>query len=159
MVSINQFKKVRLGAVFELILQMFDAMAPALMRRCKKRFGVCLCLGGLLWAAWPHSALAEIAPEMSPPEMSPAAVLSEPTGASLFSLSCAGCHAHGGNIVRRGKNLKQKTLVRNGYAEPEAIAQIITQGKGIMPAYADRLTAEEIEAIALYVHQQAESGW
>ncbi len=81
------------------------------------------------------------------------------SGESLFSLNCAGCHAHGGNIIRRGKNLQQKTLVRRGYGEAGAIAQIITQGKGAMPAYADRLTTEEIEAIATYVLQQAEAGW
>ncbi|MGC1305712.1 MAG: c-type cytochrome [Phormidesmis sp.] len=82
-----------------------------------------------------------------------------PSGQSLFSLQCAGCHAKGGNIIRRGKNLKRQAMVRNGYGEVEAIATIITQGKGAMPAYADRLSEGEIEAIAQYVHQQSESGW
>ncbi|MGB3296598.1 MAG: c-type cytochrome [Phormidesmis sp.] len=113
--------------------------------------GVCLCLAGLFWLTWPSSALAQTVPSLIPSAV-------EPSEAS-FELNCAGCHARGGNIVRRGKNLKQKTLVRNGYGEVPAIAQIITQGKGAMPAYADRLTAEEIEAIARYVLQQAESGW
>jgi cytochrome c6 len=79
--------------------------------------------------------------------------------AALFELHCAGCHAQGGNIVRRGKTLKQKALVRNGYSQTAAISQLITEGKGAMPAYADRLSAGEIEAIAQYVLQQAESGW
>ncbi|MGB3296827.1 MAG: c-type cytochrome [Phormidesmis sp.] len=78
---------------------------------------------------------------------------------SLFSLNCAACHAGGGNIIRRGKNLKQKALMRYGYGEVEAIAQLVTQGKGIMPAYADRLSEEEIGAIAQYVLDQAQSGW
>lgn len=78
---------------------------------------------------------------------------------SLFELNCAACHAGGGNIIRRGKNLKQEALVRNGYGEVGAIAQLVTQGKGIMPAYADRLSEEEIGAIAQYVLNQAESGW
>ena len=81
------------------------------------------------------------------------------TGSSLFSANCAACHAGGGNIIRRGKNLKQKAMVRNGFGEVSAIASIVTKGKGIMPAYADRLTGEEIDAIAQYVHQRSESGW
>ena len=81
------------------------------------------------------------------------------SAASLFTLNCAGCHANGGNVVRRGKTLKQKALKRYGYEEVGAIAQIITNGKGIMPAYSDRLTEEEVRAIAQYVLTQAETGW
>ncbi len=138
------------------ILFVTMTLFPRLSRQRFLSIGTAVCLGlaGLLWTAWPGHAIAQIAPQSSP-----AAVSSEPAGAALFDLNCAGCHAHGGNIIRRGKNLKQKTLVRRGYGETEAIAQIITQGKGAMPAYADRLTAEEIEAIATYVLQQAESGW
>ncbi|KPQ36921.1 MAG: cytochrome c6 PetJ [Phormidesmis priestleyi Ana] len=80
-------------------------------------------------------------------------------GESLFSVNCAACHANGGNIIRRGKNLKQKTLARNGYGNVAAIASLVTQGKGIMPAYADRLSTEEIEAIAQYVYQKSNAGW
>lgn len=157
--SINHCKENRLGAVFGIILPACFAVIALFPMRRRQQFlgvcsGACLCLMGLIWVVWPSNALAQAAPMISP-----AAALPEPTGASLFSLNCAGCHAHGGNIVRRGKNLKQKTLIRNGYAEPQAIATLITQGKGAMPAYADRLTAEEIEAIATYVLQQSKSGW
>ena len=77
----------------------------------------------------------------------------------LFEQNCAGCHANGGNVIRRGKNLKQRAMERNGYGDVGAIASIITNGKGIMSAYGDRLNEEEISAIAQYVHQQSESGW
>lgn len=80
-------------------------------------------------------------------------------GAQVFSVHCAGCHVNGGNIVRRGKNLKLKTLQRNQVDSIEAIAQIVTNGKGIMSAYGDRLTPEEIQAVAAYVLEQAEQGW
>jgi cytochrome c6 len=50
-------------------------------------------------------------------------------------------------------------MARNGYGEVSAIASIVTQGKGIMPSYADKLSSEEIRAIAQYVHEQSESGW
>ena len=77
----------------------------------------------------------------------------------LFEQNCAGCHVNGGNVIRRGKNLKKKAMARNGYGDVDAIAQIITNGKGIMSAYGDRLNSEEISAIAGYVHEQSESGW
>ena len=86
--------------------------------------------------------------------------VSEPTAiASLFTKHCAGCHAGGGNVVRRSKTLRQKALERYGYDNVTKIAQIITNGKGVMSSYRDRLSAEEIEAIAQYVLSQAETDW
>lgn len=83
---------------------------------------------------------------------------SEP-GAHLFELHCAGCHAQGGNIVRRGKNLKLKALQQYDMSSPEAIVQLVAQGKGNMSAYQDRLNPEEIQAVANYVLEQANRGW
>ena len=103
------------------------------------RLVVCLSLVGIL--SWPGMAIADDSP------------------ATLFSNNCAACHANGGNIIRRGKTLKAKALKRYGFEETSAIATLINQGKGAMPAYADRLTPDEIEAIALYVQQQAANGW
>lgn len=80
-------------------------------------------------------------------------------GAKIFEVNCAGCHIHGGNIVRRGKNLKQKTLQKNKLDSTEAIASLVTHGKNNMPAYQDRLSREEIEAVADFVLQQAQAGW
>ena len=87
--------------------------------------------------------------------------------AALFEQTCAGCHSGGGNIIRRGKNLKAKALKRYGMDNHEAIANIITNGKGIMSAYGEaaengaptRLTAPEIEALADYVLAQAAVDW
>lgn len=56
----------------------------------------------------------------------------------LFDLHCAGCHAHGGNIVRRGKNLKLRTLQRYQIDSVAAIADLITHGKNNMSAFGDR---------------------
>ncbi|AFZ35854.1 cytochrome c class I [Stanieria cyanosphaera PCC 7437] len=81
------------------------------------------------------------------------------TGAKIFEVNCAGCHIHGGNIVRRGKNLKQKTLQKNKLDSTEAIATLVTHGKNNMPAYQDRLELAEIEAVANYVLQQAQADW
>jgi cytochrome c6 len=81
------------------------------------------------------------------------------TGAQVFVAQCAGCHVGGGNIIRRGQNLKLNTLQRNKMATPEAIAAIVTQGKGIMSAYGKKLTAAEIADVSAYVLEQAQSGW
>jgi cytochrome c6 len=80
-------------------------------------------------------------------------------GAKIFSVNCAGCHPQGGNIIRRGKSLKQKALHRNKVDSLEAIAQMVTNGKNVMPAYQDRLSQQEIEDVAAYVLQQAEKNW
>jgi cytochrome c6 len=85
--------------------------------------------------------------------------LASPDGALLFENNCAGCHVNGGNIVRRGKNLKLKTLQKNGVDSVEAIAQLVTQGKGLMSAYGDRLTAEEIAIVSQYVLERSQQDW
>lgn len=104
-------------------------------------------------------SLSQLAPESAPTLTveTPSAEMLSP--ANLFEQNCAGCHVNGGNIIRRGKNLKQRAMRRNGYGEINAIANIITNGKGIMSAYGDRLNAAEIDAIAQYVHEKSESGW
>jgi cytochrome c6 len=72
---------------------------------------------------------------------------------------CVGCHPNGGNIIRRGKNLKAKALKRYGYDDGASIADIIAHGKGVMSAYNDRLSPEEMQALATYELEQAEAGW
>jgi cytochrome c6 len=80
-------------------------------------------------------------------------------GAKIFEVQCAGCHANGGNIVRRGKTLKLKALEQNGYATEAAIAQIVTNGKNNMSAYKDRLAQAQIEDVSTYVLERAKQGW
>ena len=81
------------------------------------------------------------------------------TPAELFEVQCAGCHPNGANIIRRGKNLKQRALKRHGYESVDAIAMLITNGKGLMSAYGDRLSEEEITSLAEYVLEQAAIDW
>ncbi|MEB3179040.1 MAG: c-type cytochrome [Nostocaceae cyanobacterium] len=80
-------------------------------------------------------------------------------GAKIFNIYCAGCHINGGNIVRRGKNLKMKALKKYGYNSIEAITEIVTNGKNNMSAYKERLSAEKIQDVAAYVLEQAEKDW
>lgn len=80
-------------------------------------------------------------------------------GVNVFTVQCAGCHAHGGNIVRRNKTLTLKALQKNGYATEAAIAQLVTNGKNNMSAYKDRLSQAQIQDVSAYVLEQAKKGW
>lgn len=80
-------------------------------------------------------------------------------GERVFEIQCAGCHPNGSNIIRRGKNLQQKALQRNGFDSPEAIAEIVRNGKNNMSAYKDRLTEAEITDVAAYVLDRAAANW
>ena len=80
-------------------------------------------------------------------------------GAKIFATNCAGCHINGGNIVRRGKNLKMRALKKYGMDSVDAIASIVTNGKNNMSAYKERLTEQEIQDVAAYTLQQAQQNW
>ena len=80
-------------------------------------------------------------------------------GAKIFKANCAGCHIKGGNIIRRGKNLKLRALKRYKMDSVEAISAIVANGKNNMSAYKDRLTVTEIRDVAAYVLERAETGW
>ncbi|WP_019500107.1 cytochrome c6 PetJ [Pseudanabaena sp. PCC 6802] len=90
---------------------------------------------------------------------SPAIAADLARGAEIFNANCAGCHANGGNIVRRNKTLKLKALSKFGMDSVAAIAEIVAKGKNNMSAYKERLSDREIEDVATYVLTQAESGW
>jgi cytochrome c6 len=80
-------------------------------------------------------------------------------GERVFNLQCAGCHPNGSNIIRRGKNLKQKTLQRNGFDSVETIADLVRNGKNNMSAYKDRLSEAEIANVSAYVLDRSAAGW
>lgn len=103
-----------------------------------------------LWAVWLVGTIAWIPPALA---------ADTANGAKLFELHCAGCHAQGGNIVRRGKNLKLKALQRNQVDTVAAIVTLVANGKANMPAYKNRLSAAEIEDVSVYVFEQAQQGW
>ena len=81
------------------------------------------------------------------------------SGKTLFKNQCAGCHLNGGNIIRRGKNLKISSLKHNGIDNPEAIARIARQGIGIMSGYKDELGDNGDQIIANWVWEQAQKAW
>ena len=88
-----------------------------------------------------------------------AAVVEASPGAALFEQHCAGCHINGGNIIRRGKNLKLATLERRGLDSVEAIAQIAREGAGQMSGYGDVLGDGGDRVVATWVLEQAQNAW
>jgi cytochrome c6 len=95
--------------------------------------------------------------------LNPSVALADPPvadpPAALFEFHCAGCHPNGSNIVRRGKSLQPKALKRHGVDSVAAIATLITQGKGLMSAYGDRLSPDEIQTLASYVWERSQDHW
>ncbi|MEG3435948.1 c-type cytochrome [Pannus brasiliensis CCIBt3594] len=85
-------------------------------------------------------------------------VLAE-NGARLFEVHCAGCHPNGGNIIRRGRTLQMRDLKKFRMDSVEAIGLIVTNGKGVMSAFKEKLTPAEIEEVARYVLQRAGVNW
>jgi cytochrome c6 len=80
-------------------------------------------------------------------------------GAKLFSANCAACHAGGKNVVNAAKTLQKGDLEKYSMNSLEAIKTQITKGKNAMPAFAGRLSEQEIDDVANYVLGQAEKGW
>jgi cytochrome c6 len=91
--------------------------------------------------------------------------------AQKFENSCAGCHANGGNIVKRDATLYQSDLQKYGLEDPGELYSIIYGGKGSMPGFGEecqpkgkctfgkRLTDGEIQDLTQYVLNQAAAGW
>jgi cytochrome c6 len=86
-------------------------------------------------------------------------VANQETGAEVFSVNCAGCHINGGNIIRRGKNLKQKALKKYKMDSIANISDLVINGKGVMPAYKDKLSEQQIIDVSAYVLSQAANDW
>ena len=84
-------------------------------------------------------------------------------GEQIFNSNCAACHMGGGNVIRANRTLKISDL--NDHVEAysssplEALEHEIEDGLNAMPSYADKLSEEEIMAVATYVEQRAELSW
>ena len=84
-------------------------------------------------------------------------------GEQIFSSNCAACHMGGGNVIRASRTLKIADLKAHvdeyGQDPLEALEHEIEDGLNAMPAYAGKLSEEEIIAVASYVEKRAEVGW
>jgi cytochrome c6 len=80
-------------------------------------------------------------------------------GAKVFTANCAACHANGTNVVMAPKNLKKESLEKFSMNSEDAIATQVRNGKNAMPAFGNKLSDEQISAVAAYVIAQADKGW
>ena len=75
-------------------------------------------------------------------------------GAATFKAKCAMCHGpDGAGQTTMGKNLKLRDL-RSADVQKQTDADLvkwITDGKGKMPAYKGKLSAEEINALVAFI--------
>jgi mono/diheme cytochrome c family protein len=73
---------------------------------------------------------------------------SESPGAAVFSASCAGCHGSDGG----GGVGPQLSGGKVGDAFPDMADEVavVTDGRGRMPAFGDRLSPEEIDQVVAY---------
>ncbi|KAF5833745.1 hypothetical protein DUNSADRAFT_9812 [Dunaliella salina] len=88
-----------------------------------------------------------------------------------FTTKCAGCHLNGGNVLAAGASLFPEDMQRNGFADPEAMFNLIYKGKGRMPGYGEgcapkgqctfgpRLSDDDIRGLVAYVNERAAAGW
>merc|ERR1711977_764125 len=81
----------------------------------------------------------------------------EENGEGVFAGNCAACHAGGNNSVVAEKTLKQAAIEKylTGGYNVDAIKTQVTNGKGSMPAFGEKLGPDDIEDVAEYVFGQA----
>ncbi|MFZ0786724.1 MAG: cytochrome c [Candidatus Acidiferrales bacterium] len=79
-------------------------------------------------------------------------------GASLFKSKCAACHgADGSGNTAVGKSLKIRDLASADVQKQTdaELTAIITNGKGAMPSYKDKLSGDQIKDLVGFVRQLA----
>ena len=91
--------------------------------------------------------------------------------AQVFSNSCAGCHAEGGNVMRHDARLVLDDLEKNGISSSEGLYDVIYSGRRSMPGFGQectpnlqctfgpRLGDDAIRSLAQFVWQRANQGW
>lgn len=80
--------------------------------------------------------------------LSGTALAAEP--AQIYASRCQACHGKDGKGTPVGKKMGADDISKVKDSEAE-IVQVITNGKGKMTAFKDKLSAEEIQAVAKYV--------
>jgi cytochrome c6 len=71
--------------------------------------------------------------------------------ATLFGSKCSACHGKDGKGTAVGKKMGAPDLAGATKDSDAEIVGVISNGKGKMAAYKDKLSADEIQALAKYV--------
>jgi mono/diheme cytochrome c family protein len=66
-------------------------------------------------------------------------------GAIIYTNECQRCHGDKGDAMIAGAKNLQVTMLDNA-----GIKEMVTNGKNTMPAYGDKLSAQEIDAVVAY---------
>ena len=88
----------------------------------------------------------------------PAAVRAQTDAAKVFKANCAVCHAADGSgnsptgKALGAKDLKSEEVQKKTDAE---LAELITKGKGKMPAFGSKLSPDVINSLVAYIRQLA----
>ncbi len=69
-------------------------------------------------------------------------------GERVFARNCASCHGRGGD-GGMGPKLADGRVVER-YPDPRDHREVVVEGRGAMPAWGDRLTDEEVDAVVRY---------
>jgi cytochrome c oxidase cbb3-type subunit 3 len=72
-------------------------------------------------------------------------------GQQIYNRSCASCHGSAGQGGGIGPRLADR--VTGDFPDIADQEQFIADGKGSMPGFEDRLTPEQIEAVARYTRE------
>ena len=124
--------------LFELLEQnnVWNVRAKATKFRKNMRYWVIfLGIVGLVWACANHAG--------PPAGTAESTTASDVSGAAVYQQRCVLCHGADGRMGSNGaKVLPESTLTL------EERIEIVTQGKGIMPAFREMISREEIEAVA-----------
>ena len=87
----------------------------------------------------------------------------EPDGKAIYLKNCKQCHGTLGDPTKMAK-AKYKNVA--SFQDPEffkkhsdeSIVEAITKGKGEMKGFAEKLSKEEIQAVAAYIHTLEKKG-
>lgn len=89
---------------------------------------------------------------MLPAEDKPVASAGDASAADLYAKKCAMCHGKDGvakEMAKGSANLGDPAWQKS--TSREAVEKIITDGKGKMPKYQDKMSPEQIKAVAAHV--------
>lgn len=72
-------------------------------------------------------------------------------GGALFKAKCAGCHGADGSKVIAAMGVKPVNTPEVKKMGEAGVSSIVTKGQGKMPAFAGKMSPEEISAVSAYV--------
>ena len=88
----------------------------------------------------------------------PSAVRAQNDAAKLFKANCTLCHgADGSGNTTAGKAMKAKDLKSDDVQKQtdDQLTEVISKGRGKMPAFGSKFSADQIKSLVAYIRQLA----